>query len=93
MKEIGCAKNTAKKYLQQLEEAGLAEKVHIEGSTFGWIRSSPVKTVEIDGFVNENGFLCVDKQYAGTICVLTIVNEINGGKRNAKCENIQRNAG
>lgn len=77
MGEIGCAKNTAKKYLRELEAAGLAEKMHIEGSTFGWVAVDPIKTIDVEGVVNENGLLYVDKRYAGMPVKLRIIENKN----------------
>lgn len=72
--KIGCAKNTAKKYLRELEAAGLAEKVHIEGASYGWVRADPEKSIAVEGKVDENGILRIDPKYAGC-CFMAVMVE------------------
>lgn len=78
-KKIGCARNTAKKFLAELEAEGKVKQVEIEGGFYAWIKSTKksdsITIDEIDGVIDENGCLHVDGKYAGKKVKILIYKE------------------
>lgn len=64
LNEVGCGKNTAKRYLAKLEEENKIKRCTIEGSIhYGYVRVS--EEITIEGVVGSGGVIQVDKSFEG----------------------------
>lgn len=69
--EIGCGKNTAKRYLAILEQENKIKRCTIEGSIhYGYVRVS--EEITIEGFVGSGGVIQVDGKFEGSRYKLTV---------------------
>lgn len=60
-KRIGCARNTAKKFLEELEKEGQIKQIPIEGGFYAWVRNTDETTLE--GTIPEDG--CIKTEQPG----------------------------
>lgn len=63
--EIGCAKNTAKRYLAELEREHKITRANIQGSIhYGYVRVS--EEITIEGVVGDDGIIKIDDKFKGS---------------------------
>ncbi|MCC4766406.1 hypothetical protein FXW07_07200 [Methanosarcina sp. DH1] len=64
--EIGCAKNTAKRYLAELEREHKITRANIQGSIhFGYVRI-PSQEITLEGVVGPDGIIKIDDKFKGS---------------------------
>lgn len=65
LNEVGCGKNTAKRYLAKLEQKHEIARRTIEGSIhYGYVRV-PSQEITIEGVVGADGIIQVDSKFEG----------------------------
>lgn len=66
VKAIGCGKNTAKRYLAELEREHKITRANIQGSIhYGYIRV-PLQEITIEGIVDDGGIIKIDNKFKGS---------------------------
>lgn len=69
--DLGCVRNTALKFLRELEKEGKVKQVEVAGGTNrAWVK---VQGKEIEGYIDQEGCLRVDQEYAGKKFKITIL--------------------
>lgn len=72
--EIGCGKNTAKRYLSKLEQSHKIKRCIIKGSIhFGYVRV--LQEIVLEGVVGADGVIQVDSSLEGSNYKLTVYKE------------------
>ncbi len=67
-KSVGCARNTARKFLEELENEGKIKQVQIEGGFYAWVRAE--NEITLEGVIPEDG--CIKTGHAGKQYKLTV---------------------
>lgn len=70
-KSVGCARNTARKFLEELEAEGKVKQVQIEGGFYAWVKAESEVTLE--GIIPDDG--CIKTGYAGKRYKLTVYDD------------------
>lgn len=57
-KRVGCARNTAKKFLEELEAERKIKQVEIEGGFYAWVKVE--NELVIEGTIPEDGYIITE---------------------------------
>lgn len=68
-KKVGCSRNTAKKFLAELEAEGKIKEIEIEGGFYAWVIAEQ-NVITFEGTIPKDG--CIHTEYAENRYKLTI---------------------